>query len=99
MSKIYQPRRSAEQWQMLVEQWQSSDQSAKQFCDEQNLAYASFCQWRKRLSPTNEVASVFHSSPQDASFFDLSSIKTSTASGWHIVLSLGSGVELTLSQG
>jgi len=49
MSNSRAPRRSAEQWQALVKQWQQSGQSAKDFCREHDLGYASFCQWRKRL--------------------------------------------------
>lgn len=95
MTNIYTPRRSAEQWQILIEQWQQSGQSAKQFCSEQRLGYASFCQWRKRLTsssgPTDDQ--------RESAFIDLSSIEQASPKGWHIVLSLGGGVELTLSQG
>jgi len=96
MTKTYPSRRSAEQWQALVDQWQRSGQSAKQFCKEQGLGYASFCQWRRRLTQADEPAS--NSSPVESSFIDLASIGPSQASGWRIVLSLGNGVELTLNQ-
>lgn len=43
-------RRSATQWQALVEEQERSALSAPQFCKEKDLGYASFCQWRKRLS-------------------------------------------------
>lgn len=95
MSQTNTRRRSPEQWQALVEQWQLSGQSARRFCQEQALGYASFCQWRKRL----ESAPVSESSSPQASFIDLTSLGPSTGDrGWHIVLSLGNGVELTLSQ-
>ena len=50
-------RRSAAQWQALVEEQERSALSAPQFCKEKDLGYASFCQWRKRLSqsPAREV--------------------------------------------
>lgn len=95
MTKPYTPRRSAEQWQALVEQWQHSGQSAKQFCREQSLGYASFCQWRKRLAKTGETETGPGSDP---AFIDLSSIGPSSSGNWHIVLSLGGGIELKLSQ-
>ena len=93
MSKTY-TRRTREQWQALVEQWQQSGQSARQFCQEQDVGYASFCQWRKRF------AMPAPSSPDpEASFIDLASLGPAGADqGWHIVLSLGNGVELTLSR-
>ncbi|WP_081193859.1 IS66 family insertion sequence element accessory protein TnpB [Halomonas sp. KM007] len=98
MTKTYTPRRSAEQWQSLIDQWQASGQSAKQFCEERALGYASFCQWRKRLSQADEKIAPGEASSPQASFIDLASLGASESGGWHIVLSLGGGVELTLSQ-
>lgn len=98
MSKTYTPRRSAEQWQSLIDQWQASGQSAKQFCKEQALGYASFCQWRKRLSRPEEKTATAQPNTSEPSFIDLASLGSSQPGGWHIVLSLGGGVELTLSQ-
>lgn len=97
MSNSISRRRSRQQWQVLVDQWQQSDQSAKQFCDEQLLGYASFCQWRKRLSQTETAKPAARQAP-DTSFLDLTSLGTGSAGRWNIVLSLGNGVELTLSQ-
>lgn len=90
--------RTSEQWQALVNQQRDSGLSAPQFCKQENIGYASFCNWRKRLSnqSTDEV-----SGSGEASFLDLSSLMgspSSTGPGWHIVLSLGNGVELRLSQ-
>jgi len=98
MSNTYTPRRSTEQWQALVDQWQQSGQSAKQFCKEQALGYASFCQWKKRLTPSDEKTKAAEASSSAPSFIDLASLGASQSGGWHIVLSLGGGVELTLSQ-
>jgi putative transposase len=96
MNKTHTVRRTPSQWQTLVEQWQQSDQSARQFCEEQSLGYASFCQWRKRLIKNNPAAS----SPQEPEtpFIDLASLASAPNGRWHIVLSLGNGVELKLSQ-
>lgn len=95
MTKTYAARRTPDQWKAVVEQWQQSDQSARQFCEEHSLGYASFCQWRKRL--TKDLPA---SSQQDsgASFIDLASLASASGGGWQIVLSLGNGVELKLSQ-
>lgn len=51
-------RRSADQWQALINEQQQSPLSAPQFCKQHDLGYASFCNWRKRLStlPANESA-------------------------------------------
>ena len=85
-------RRSAQQWQALVEQWQTSGQNASEFCREQNIGYASFCQWRKRLQQDTSSPST-----DGTPFIDLSSLANEERS-WQIVLSLGGGVELRLSQ-
>ena len=90
--------RTPEQWQALVDQQRASGLSAPQFCKQENIGYASFCNWRKRLSdqPTDDP-----DGSGEASFVDLSSLmgaSQSSGPGWNIVLSLGNGVELRLSQ-
>lgn len=92
--------RTPEQWQALVDQQRDSGLSASQFCKEQNIGYASFCKWRKRLLD-QPVRVSEASDSSEAGFLDLSSLmgaSSSTGSGWNIVLSLGNGVELRLSQ-
>jgi len=89
--------RTPEQWQTLIDQQRASGLSAPQFCKQENIGYASFCNWRKRLSeePVGNA-----SDTGEASFLDLSSLMGTPSSGpgWNIVLSLGNGVELRLSQ-
>ncbi|AZM96570.1 MULTISPECIES: IS66 family insertion sequence element accessory protein TnpA [Halomonadaceae] len=90
--------RTPEQWQALVDQHRDSGLSASQFCKQENIGYSSFCNWRKRLSdqPTDNSTD-----SGEASFLDLSSLMGTSPSsglGWNIVLSLGNGVELRLSQ-
>ena len=90
--------RTPGQWQALVNQQRDSGLSASKFCKQENIGYASFCNWRKRLSdPSTEEKSV----SGEAGFLDLSTwmgCAPSPGPGWHIVLSLGNGVELRLSQ-
>jgi hypothetical protein len=90
------PHRSAQQWQALINEWQVSDMSAKQFCTERAIGYASFCQWRKRLSaPDQKIGQERDVAPD---FIDLAALSSGSSPGWQIVLSLGNGVELKLSQ-
>lgn len=49
MKSISQKHRSPEQWRAHIRQWQQSGLSALSFCKQNDLGYASFCQWRKRL--------------------------------------------------
>ena len=93
-------RRSPEQWQALIQQWQESGLSAPQFCEQHEIGYASFCNWRKRFNTQDSPA---EESSAEAQFIDLQSLtSTSTSSpnskSWNIVLCLGNGVELRLSQ-
>ncbi|WP_409522936.1 IS66 family insertion sequence element accessory protein TnpA [Nitrincola sp. MINF-07-Sa-05] len=90
--------RTPEQWQALIDQQRDSGLSATQFCKQQNIGYASFCNWRKRLSES-PVDDAINS--DETGFLDLSSLMSkspSSGSDWNIVLSLGNGVELRLSQ-
>jgi hypothetical protein len=90
--------RTPEQWQALVDQQRDSGLSAPRFCKQENIGYASFCNWRKRLAGEPVVDSP---GSGEAGFLDLSSLmggSQSSGPGWNIVLSLGNGVELRLSQ-
>ena len=89
--------RTPDQWQALVNQQRDSGLSARQFCEQENIGYASFCNWRKRLS---DQAAGDSADSGEAGFLDLSSLMGAAQSGpgWNIVLSLGNGVELRLSQ-
>jgi hypothetical protein len=90
--------RTPEQWQTLIDQQRDSGLSAMQFCKQETIGYASFCNWRKRLSQSPVGDS---SDSSEAGFLDLSSLmggSPSSGPGWHIALSLGNGVELRLSQ-
>ncbi len=90
---IHTSRRTPAQWQSLVEQWQQSGQSATQFCKDNAIVYASFCKWRKQFV---ELRQSDHQAAAPE-FIDLSALQSQSRQ-WHIVLSLGNGVELTLSQ-
>ncbi|MEZ5489599.1 MAG: IS66 family insertion sequence element accessory protein TnpB [Gammaproteobacteria bacterium] len=90
----HQSRRTPAQWQAIIEQWQQSGQTGTHFCKDNTIGYASFCKWRKRLSD-EQVQISPNITPQ---FIDLAALQAGTGH-WHIVLSLGNGVELKLSQG
>lgn len=87
-------RRTREQWRALVDQWRRSGQPMARFCEEHAIGYASFCHWRTRLAGEDAPMQ------REAPFIDLGAVSSSgRARGWTIVLSLGEGVELRLSQG
>lgn len=99
----YSVRRTPDQWQALVDQWYTSELSATQFCQEQDIGYASFCSWRKRFSDERGLPKGTAAQSQESAtappFIDLSTLAPGQGANWNIVLCLGNGVELRLSQG
>ncbi|MFT7549422.1 MAG: hypothetical protein ACI9VI_003281 [Candidatus Azotimanducaceae bacterium] len=82
-------RRSQSEWQQLVTEQALSELSIKAFCSQNDLPYASFSNWRGRLSKVDEQSPLI----------DLSSLMTeSNQSGWLIELDLGNGIKLNLKQ-
>jgi len=85
-------RRSASQWQMLVDQQADSDLSASVFCQRKQINYQRFCHWRHKLQSPQ---------PAEQSLVDVSSLFSSPSGAtdqWHIELDLGNGIKLNLSQ-
>ena len=93
MSRPYQCK-SSEQWRSLVEAQQQSGLSGAKFCEQNQIAYASFCKWKQRFS----ASPVDRNERTASDFVDLGSISPSSDK-WHITLALGDGIELTLSRG
>ena len=89
------PRRSARQWQELVDQQLASGLSAPHFCKENNLGYPSFSAWRKRLTQSTEDASV---SPAFVELTTPQKQTTSNPGAWKVELDLGSGMCLRIAQ-
>ena len=92
-------RRTNEQWQVILDQWQESELTPKAFCSQQGITYPSFQAARQRL------AGAFGNRRAKAqpvpTFINLEEIPAegrSSASGWNITLRLGNGIELELSQ-
>lgn len=46
------PRRTPEQWQKLMEQFESSGKTQEQFCQSRGIALATFTMWRRKLKAT-----------------------------------------------
>lgn len=91
----HHPRRTAAEWQQLVEEQQESGSTQKAFCEMQGIRPATFGYWKRKLSA---VSSVDHGA--DSSWLDLSSLTAAKApsSSWRIELDLGNGVILRLTQ-
>ncbi|MBD3645890.1 MAG: IS66 family insertion sequence element accessory protein TnpB [Pseudomonadales bacterium] len=96
-TKKYQ-RRSPQEWKSLVEGQVESGLSAPQFCEGNDISYASFSVWKRRFQSTEPHATTDNRLEEQSGFIDLSTLPSSPESGWRITLRLGNGVELELSQ-
>jgi transposase-like protein len=96
MKHTYRTRKTPEQLQKLVAQFNQSTLSSVEFCKTHGLAYSSFYKWCKKYNAGKE-APVKNTSPS-AQFIDLQALATPHHGAWRIILKLGNGVELLLSQ-
>ena len=93
-------RRNRTEWEQLIQAYHVSGLSSKAFCTEHGLGYASFCQWKRRLS--SELA--LSDTKTVSSFIDIGALSpvnhgsVDSSAAWQIVLKLGNGVELCLNQ-
>ena len=99
------PYRSAAQWQALVHRQAKSTLSAREFCDAQELSYASFIQWRSRLRQESAASEI-----DAADFIELTGTGISPPSpvmpapeavadtAVVVELLLGTGITLRISQ-
>jgi len=86
-------RRSAEQWQAIMANYEASGLSQEAFCAQASLAMSTFSKWRKQLTNGMADAAV---SPM---FVDLSPLTgCEQRSGWDIELTFGDGMRLRLRQ-
>ena len=97
-------RRTADQWRAILKQFQQSGLSAPKFCEQYDIGYGSFCKWRQRFNLESDTR-MQSSEPSSPTFIDLGvlesrsdSSQAASSPSWHIVLKLGNGVELCLSQ-
>lgn len=89
------PLRSATEWQALILQQAESGLSAKAFCAQHDITYASFTNWRRRLGDNASPEPSDESLPM---FVELtkSSGQVEPRRSWLIELDLGAGIQLRL---
>jgi hypothetical protein len=56
MNHSRRTHRSTSEWQKIVNKQMASGLSARRFCTDQSMSYASFCNWRRRLTKQIEQA-------------------------------------------
>jgi Transposase len=92
-------RRTAAQWQQLLERQAQSGQSVEAFCRARAISPASFYRWRRRLSgePAAVVAAAKGAAAAPA-FVDLGALGAGRG-GWELEIALGGAVVLRLRGG
>lgn len=78
-------RRTHAEWKAINDQYLASGLKIGEFCEQHGVSYQSFYGWRRKQAPPD--------------FIELRSLEPSSShQSWTIVLRLGNGVELQLSQ-
>lgn len=80
-------RRNRDDWMQLMAEYDASDLTQRQFCARQQLAYSTFCYWRKRLSSDATPAAALIELPMQPVY---------EQTDWRLELELGQGVVLRL---
>ena len=86
-------RRSQDDWSQLMTEYEAGELTQRQFCERHQLAYSTFCYWRKRLSAgavRTEVAAT------SVPLIELPLLPKRGQSDWRLELELGQGVVLRL---
>ena len=88
MSKVKKADTDQRQfWQMVLETFNSSGLSVRQFCQQEGLSEPSFYSWRKRLSKPQK-SSVTKGQPQSDQFIQVS-MPTAKSGALELVLASG----------
>lgn len=100
-------RRSASQWQEILERYRAGDQSVSAFCRSEGLALSTFQHWRRVLGSKagvpragqGLVAGRESTAPLFAALSATQATEPSesvTGGRWHVELDLGAGIRLSL---
>jgi hypothetical protein len=85
-------RRTRAQWKTILAEFEQSELSVQDFCQQHDLAYSSFAKWRSLLKQENKKQS------EPVSFIPMPPLSGKRGSNWIIELDLGAGVILRLTQ-
>lgn len=94
-SGIKKIRRSAEQWQQILQEYEASHLTQTAFCENNSIAPSSFYKWKKALKGNGVKASPFIKLPFSLDT-DPETSPDQANPQWRIELDLGQGVMLRL---
>jgi len=89
-------RRTPEQWRRLIEQQRAGHRSAKAFCQEQGIAYATFLYHKRKLAKSSPEPGALPPAPVgEGGFIE---VRGPEAGGrpWDVELALGDGIVLRI---
>lgn len=93
-------RRSPDQWQNLIANFDSASQSLTDYCKQNSIAVSGFYYWKKRLAPTTQVNSQ-KKTKRSSSFIELITPPIAiqhphdiNPASWRLEIELGSGMIL-----
>lgn len=58
LNKNTMQRRTTQAWRELIQSWQTSDLTQKQFCAQQSIAYSAFHYWFKKFRAEKELPKI-----------------------------------------
>jgi len=88
-------RRTAEQWQTIVDQQIQSGLSGAAFCKAQGIKYQSFMNWRMKLTISDSAT------PSETPFIELTApeqLHDAQSNRWLLELDLAPGVQLRIAR-
>lgn len=98
--KQHRPRRTASQWNQIVEAQQASGLSAPKFCQEKQISYPSFMNWRKKLADSTPNADkklpTFIELTQQPDTTSPATVDSQDKQPLRIELDLGAGIHLRI---
>ncbi|MDP6599605.1 MAG: hypothetical protein QGI86_27695 [Candidatus Poribacteria bacterium] len=83
-------RRSREEWQQLVEQFEQSGLNQKEFCDSNDVNYDRLGFWKRRLRKLDSTSNLFVEMTKQIT------PPVTSNSAWDVELDLGNGTVLRL---
>ena len=100
-SNQYTRRRTAAQWHQIVEAQQASDLTAPKYCQEKQISYLSFINWKKKLmdaspKPDKKQPTFIQLTPEPD--LEVSTTDMPDVQPLLIELDLGAGVSLRISR-